>query len=63
VCYLDDGSGDFFVDCSTPERKNAFVDKVYWVQNFHRYIVGLPKVEYLLKNNPPLVAIELSVSC
>jgi hypothetical protein len=28
VCYLDDGSGDFFVDCSTPERKNAFVDKV-----------------------------------
>jgi hypothetical protein len=25
--------------------------------------VGLPKVEYLLKNNPPLVAIELSVSC
>jgi hypothetical protein len=28
VCYLNDGSGDFFVDCSTPERQNAFVDKV-----------------------------------
>jgi hypothetical protein len=28
LCYLNDGSGDFFVDCSTPERQNAFVDKV-----------------------------------
>ncbi|CAB5507376.1 High-affinity carbon uptake protein Hat/HatR [Bathymodiolus azoricus thioautotrophic gill symbiont] len=28
VCHLNDGSGDFFVDCATPERKNAFVDKV-----------------------------------
>jgi hypothetical protein len=28
VCYLSDGSGDFFVDCSTPERKKAFIDKV-----------------------------------
>jgi hypothetical protein len=28
VCYLNDGSGDFFVDCSTPKRQNAFVDKV-----------------------------------
>jgi hypothetical protein len=28
VCYLNDGSGDFFVDCLTTERENAFVDKV-----------------------------------
>jgi hypothetical protein len=28
VCYLSYGSGNFFVDCSTPEMQNAFVDKV-----------------------------------
>jgi hypothetical protein len=28
VCHLNDGSDNFFVDCATPERKNAFVDKV-----------------------------------
>jgi hypothetical protein len=34
VCYLNDGSGDFFVDCSTPERQNAFVDKVICIGYF-----------------------------
>ena len=45
VCYLNDGSGDFFADCNPEsERQNAFVDKV--IKGLQKFYQNKPK------NNP-----------